>query len=105
MKDLGRTKFCLELRIEQLKNGIFVHQEAYTAKVLKQSYMDKSHMLTTLMVVRALDVNKDHCRPREGDEELLDLETPYLSAIRALMYLVGYTIHDMSFVVKLLASY
>ena len=71
MKDLGRTKFCLGLQIEHLKNGIFVHQENYIAKVLKRFYMDKSHPLSTPMVVRSLDVNKDPFRPRENDEELL----------------------------------
>ena len=25
MKDLGKTKFCLDLKIERLSNGIFVH--------------------------------------------------------------------------------
>ena len=30
MKDVGRAKFCIGLEIKHLKNGIFVHQEAYT---------------------------------------------------------------------------
>ena len=34
MKDLGKTKFCLGLQIEHLKNGILVHQETYVEKVL-----------------------------------------------------------------------
>lgn len=46
--------------------------------------MDKSHPLSTPMVVRPLDVNKDPFRPWEKDEELLDPKVPYLSAIRAL---------------------
>ena len=36
MKDLGRTKLCLGLQIEQLTNDIFVHQSAYKEKVLKR---------------------------------------------------------------------
>ena len=105
MKDLGRTKFCLGLQIEHLKNGIFVHQENYIAKVLKQFYMDKSHPLSTPMVVRSLDVNKDPFRPRENDEELLGPEVPYLSTIGTLMYLAGHTRPDISFAVNLLARY
>ena len=35
MKDLRKTKLCLGLQIEHLTNGIFVHQSAYTEKVLK----------------------------------------------------------------------
>ncbi|XP_060178037.1 secreted RxLR effector protein 161-like [Lycium barbarum] len=89
MKDLGKTKFCLGLQIEHLTNGIFVHQLTYTEKVLKRFYMDKSHPLSTPMVVRSLDINKDPFRPKENDEELIGDETPYLSAIGALIYLQG----------------
>ena len=37
MKDLGKTKFCLGLQIEHLKNGILVHQETYTEMFSKDS--------------------------------------------------------------------
>ena len=81
MKDLGKTKFCLGLQIENLSNGILVDQSTYTEKILKRFYMDNSHPLTTPMVVRSLDINTDPFRPQENDEELLGDETPYLSAI------------------------
>lgn len=71
MKDLGKTKFCLGLQIEYLNGGILVHQEAYTTRVLKRFYMDKSHPLSTPMVVRSLDVKKDLFRPEEEGEEIL----------------------------------
>ena len=35
MKDLDKTKFCLDLQIEHISNEILVHQSAYTEKVLK----------------------------------------------------------------------
>ncbi|KAL0297860.1 UNVERIFIED_CONTAM: Transposon Ty4-H Gag-Pol polyprotein [Sesamum angustifolium] len=94
MKDLGRTKYCFGLQVEHLKNGILVHQETYIAKVLKRFYMDKSHPLSTPMVVRSLDVKKDPFRPRENDEEFLGPEVPYLSAIGALIYLANHTRPD-----------
>ena len=47
------------------------------------------------MVVRSLEVNKDLFRPKDDNEELLDLEIPYLSVIGALMYLVNYTRLDI----------
>ena len=59
MKDLRNTKFCLALQIEHLANEIFIHQSNYIAKVLKRFYMNKSHPLSTAMVVRSLDVKKD----------------------------------------------
>ena len=58
--------------------------------------MDNAHPLSTPMVVRSLDVNKDPFRPRMDDEELLGPEVPYLSAIGALMYIASHTRLDIS---------
>ena len=90
MKDLGKTKFCLNLQIEHLPNGILVHQSTYIEKVLKQFYMDKARPLSTLMVGQSLDVKKDVFRPQEDDEETLGPEIPYLIAFGVLMYLANY---------------
>ncbi|RVX03802.1 Copia protein [Vitis vinifera] len=105
MKDLGKTKFCLGLQIEHFPNGVLVHQSTYIKKVLKRFYMDKTHPLSSPMVVRSLDVKKDPFRPCEKDEELLGPEVPYLSAIGALMYLANCTRPDIAFSVNLLARY
>jgi hypothetical protein len=59
MKDLGRTKFCLGLQLEYLNNGVLMHQETYTSKVLKRFYMNKSYPLCTPMVVSSLEEKKD----------------------------------------------
>ena len=74
MKDLGKTKFCLGLQIEHLTNGIFIHQSTYIGKVLKRFYMDKSHPLSSPMVVRSLDINKDPFRSHENKMTLLVLK-------------------------------
>jgi hypothetical protein len=58
MKDLGKTKFCLGLHIEHFPNGILVHQLMYTEKVLKHFYIEKTHHLSTQIVVRSLCVEK-----------------------------------------------
>ena len=105
MKDLGKTKFCLALQIEHLPDGILIHQSTYTEKVLKHFHMDKAHPLSTPMVVRSLDVKKDHFRSQEVGKETLGLEVPYLSAIGALMYLANYTQLDIAFSINLLARY
>jgi len=105
MKDLGKTKLCLGLQIEHLADRIFIHQSAYTERVLKRFYMDKAHPLSTPMVVRSLEVNKDLFQPPKEDEELLGPEVPYLSAIGALMYLANATRPDIAFSVNLLARY
>ncbi|XP_039145626.1 secreted RxLR effector protein 161-like [Dioscorea cayenensis subsp. rotundata] len=67
--------------------------------------MEKAYPLSTPMVVRALDIQKDPFRPPEEGEIILGPETPYLSSIGALMYLVYNTRPDIAFVVNLLARY
>ena len=57
------------------------------------------------MVVRSLDMNKDQFRPRDENEELLEPEVPYLSAIGALMYIANCTRPDIAFAVNLLARH
>ena len=64
--------------------------------------MDKSHPLSTPMVVRSLDIHKDPFRPRENNEELLDDETSYLSVITTLVHLANNTLPDIYFAVNLL---
>ena len=91
MKDLGKTKYFIGLQIEHLQNGIFVHQSIYTKKVLKHFNMDKANPLSTPTVVRSLNVEKDHFRPCEDNEEIVDSEVAYLSAIGVLMYLANCT--------------
>ena len=87
VKDLGKTKLCLGLELEHKANGIIVHQSSYIERLLKCFNMDKAHPLSTPMVVKSLDPQKDQFHPRESDEEILGPEVPYLNAIGALMYL------------------
>ena len=51
MKDLGKTKFCLNLQIEHFPKGVLVNQSTYIKKVLKRLYMDKVHPLSSPMIV------------------------------------------------------
>ena len=105
MKDLGKTKFCLELQIEHFPTGILVHQSAYTKKILKRFYMNEAHHLTSPMVIRSLDVKNDPFRPCEKGEELLGLEVSYLSVIGALMYLATCLRPDIAFPINLIVKY
>ena len=65
MKDLGKTRYCLGLQIEYCLNDVLIHQSSYTEKVLKCFYMDKSHPLSSPMVVRSLELTKDPFWPKE----------------------------------------
>jgi hypothetical protein len=105
MKDLSVTKLCLGLQIEHLHNDIFVHQSNYIQKMLKRFNMDKTHPLSTPLVVRLPDVKKDPYRPRENNEKAIGPEVPYLSAIGFLMYLANKMRHDIVFFVNILARY
>ena len=67
--------------------------------------MDKANPLSTPMMGRTLNIEKDPFRPKEENEEALGSETPYLSAIGALMYLANYTRPDIAFAVNLLARF
>ena len=67
--------------------------------------MDKINSLSTLILVRSLEVSKDPFRPQEENEEPLGPEVPYLNAIGALMYLANATRPDIAFSVNLLARY
>ena len=70
-----------------------------------QFYMDKSHSLSTPMIMRSLEINDDSFLFQEKDEELLGNETSYLSAIRVLMHLTNNTRPDICFAVNLLARF
>jgi hypothetical protein len=103
MKDLGKIKFCLGFRLEQLQSGILVHQSAYIQKIHQKLNMDKLYPSKTPMVVRSLNMNKDQLRHKDEDEELLGPEVSNLSAIRALMYVANCTRSDIAYPVNLLA--
>ena len=105
MKDLRKTKYCIGLQIEHLQSGILVHQSNYTERVLKRFNMDKANPLSTPMVVRTLNVEKDPFRPCEDNEDIVGPEVPYLSAIGALMYLANCTRPDIVVTVNLLARF
>jgi hypothetical protein len=65
--------------------------------------MNKSYPSKTPMVVWSLELKTDKFRPQDEGEEILGPHYPYLSAIRALMYLANCTRPDISFAVNLLA--
>ena len=64
--------------------------------------MDKTHLLSSSMVVHSFDVKNDSFRPCEKGEKLLGPEVPYLSVTGALMYLVNCTHPNIVFSVNLL---
>ncbi|KAA3477340.1 Retrovirus-related Pol polyprotein from transposon TNT 1-94 [Gossypium australe] len=104
-KEILKNKILSRLQIEHLNNGILVHQTTYIEKVLRRFYMHNTHPLSTLMVFRSLDVNKDPFHPRENDEDFFGTKVPYLSYIGALVYLANHIRPNISFSVNLLATF
>jgi hypothetical protein len=91
MKVLDKTKFCLGLHLKHLPTGILIHQYSYVQKILDKFNMDKTYPSKTPMVVRVLEKDTNPFRSCQEGEEVLGSEYPYLSAIRALMYLANNT--------------
>ena len=64
--------------------------------------MDKSHPLSSLMIVHSLEVKKDLFCPKEDNEELLGPEVPYYNISGVLINLANYTRLDIVLLVNLL---
>ncbi|KAM1658913.1 hypothetical protein ACFXTN_043022 [Malus domestica] len=81
IKDLGKTQYCLGLKIEHCSDGILVHQWNCTWKVLRLFNEDKAKHSSTPIVVQSLDAKRNSFGPKEDDEEILEPEVPYLNAM------------------------
>ena len=68
MKYLGKAKFYLGLQIEYFLTVVLVHQSTYTKKILKRFFMDKAHLISSLVVVNSLDVKDDPFRHYDKGE-------------------------------------
>ena len=61
--------------------------KGYIERLFKHFNMNNAHLLSTPIIVRSLDPQKDLLCLREPDDEILDPKVPYLNAIETLMYL------------------
>lgn len=56
--------------------------------------MDKAYLLSSLNIIWSLDVKKKKIkksfRPHEDEKKVIDLEVPYLSLSKRLIYLARY---------------
>jgi hypothetical protein len=105
MKLLGKTSYSLRLQVVHLPDGsLFLHQTAYTQKVLKRFGMDKASPLSAPMIGRS-KTKDDPYQPCEEEEEEEYDRTRYLAAVGALLYLSTFTKPDISFTVSVLARH
>lgn len=98
-KNLSRLANCA------FSYWIFSYQSIYMKKILNCFYMDTSHSLSSLMVVRSLDVKNDPSCLCEKDEKLPGSRVLYLNAMGMLIYLANYTHLDIDFYINLIAKY
>ena len=104
VKFLGPTTLCLGLQVKHLRDGsLFLHQTAYTQRVLKRFNMDQAHPLSAPLMGRS-KTNEDSYSPCEEEEDELD-KPRYLAAVGALLYLATYTRPDISFAVSVLSRH
>ena len=55
VKDLGKNQIMSCLELEYKTNEILVHQSAYTKMILERFSMDKTHPLSTPIIVRTFE--------------------------------------------------
>ena len=105
MKLLDKTSFCLGLQVTHLPDGsLFLHQIAYTQKLLKRFSMDKASLLSAPMIGHSRTIDDPYHPCKEEEEEFHD-RTRYLAAVGALLYLSTFTRPDISFITSVLARH
>jgi len=101
MSDLGLAKQFLGMQIEQLNNGIKIHQSRYIATMLERFGMANAHATTTpLPPSPALSAKND-------DDDLLDSaeKSVYMSIVGSLMYAMVCTRPDLAFTMSRLSKF
>ncbi|GKB86335.1 putative ribonuclease H-like domain-containing protein [Tanacetum coccineum] len=96
MSSIGELTFFLGLQVKQKKDGIFINQDNYVAKILKKFGFIKVKTTSTLM-----ETQKPLLKDEDGEE--MDVHM-YRLMIGSLMYLT-YSRHDIMFVVSACARY
>ena len=73
--------------------------------ILRRFYKDKVYLVSTLIIGWSVDPKKDMFRLKDEDEDVLEFEVLYLSAIGSLLYMTQCTRPDITFAVNLLARH
>lgn len=100
VKDMGRTSLCYGLEFEHMDDDILVHQSSYIERILKRFNLDRTHLLSTPMMVRLLESKTNQFNHRVKNEEVIRPEVSCLSAIDALMHLSQYMRLVISFAIN-----
>nr|GFB41458.1 putative ribonuclease H-like domain-containing protein [Tanacetum cinerariifolium] len=81
MSSIGELTFFLGLQVKQKKDGIFISQDKYVAKILKKFGLSEEKSAST-----PIDVDKPLLKDSDGED--VDVHT-YRSMIGSLMYLTS----------------
>lgn len=100
IKDLGKAKECLGVRIKYDKDKISLDQEHYVDLILKRFGMSDCKSVTT-----PIDSNEDSKSQSAEDNKLCDKNIPYQRLIGSLMYLVVLTRPDLAYTVSYLSQF
>ncbi|PNX81311.1 copia-type polyprotein [Trifolium pratense] len=96
MTDLGKMKYFLGVEVNQGKQGIFIHQQKYSAEILKRFGMEDCNKVCSPIVTGCKLVKDENGKPTDA--------TTYKQMIGCLMYLLA-TRPDLTFAVCLAARY
>lgn len=95
IKDLGKIKRCLGMRVKYENNCITIDQEQFVKQILKKFYMNDCNTKDTPM----------ECNLRLNKAECVDKQFPYQQLIGNLMYLSVLTRPDISYSVSYLSQF
>ena len=103
MKLLGKTLFCLGLQVHHFPDGVLLHQQSYTRKLLKFFNMDQAHALAAPMIGKSRSED-DPYQPCSEEEEIVD-RSKYLTVVGAFTYLTTHTRPDIAFATNILVRH
>lgn len=101
LRDLGEPDLFLGIQLRQQKEGLFIHQERYTRKILDRFHMSSAKPVNTPLPPKTV-LNSE-----TDDRLLLDSAkaTHYRAIVGALMYLVVCTRPDLAFALSRLSKF
>ena len=98
LKNLGPVSYFLGLQIDKIENGYFIHQSAYSEKIVRNLNLETCKDVT---LPSQVNLKLDESKP---EDQLVD-KTVYQSLIGALNYISNATRPDITFCVNKAARF
>ena len=99
IKELGKPKHILDVRVEFVKNGISLSQRRYIEEIVRTFFFHKGNKVYTLM-----EPHSTNWKFLESEDEKFDPHL-YRQLIASLMQLATWTRPDISYSVSILSQF